>query len=436
MSTVYGILGKNLYRMAMVNKEQVLPIENFRSSIYNHENTHDKHFTSVVKFNTGEFFQKQSNDSLYRSILEYIQISEIKSIETLYTEFKVGVDYTLTDSLGNVIAEGISVVPAQSRDVYITYPITDRNELPAKRAKLLESKINLSRFIPAKYGIMDGSVVTNYTFKINSISVFGNLTDKTKDQYIRHLNPSIINTTFSHESGTYRGIRKSHILIFDSSMVCQEFNPVTFMYKPNTITVDFSLLLDAFCEVYDDSEIWRLIERNGGKTSSDPYIYDEPVDPFRPVTDPNHSCPHNGASHGHNHGHEPYTDGMIPFGPKPGFKPGPIMDDMCGCHRPVHPPVHPCPPPMPPHCPGDCPPPVIPPVNEHPHHGHFHKGEWCLTTKDDPNVPPNEKFVVVADDISEEDFDAFTMVKYRHVKPFISDVQVGDYVYKQDTLYI
>ena len=438
MSVVYGVIDRTLYRMSTIEKIKPTPMENFASGIYNKENTYNKRFETKIKFNTGEFFKQQSNDEIYDDIINYLKSSDVSYIDTVYTEFKIGVDYTLTDTNGEVISEGIVMAPASSKDVYITYPITDDNKLHAKRAKLIDGKVTLSRFIPAKYGIMDGSVNVGYTFMINGIVVLGNLTDKTKDQYIRHLNPSIMDTTFSHNSGTFKGIQKSHIPVFDSRCMMQEdFKPVQFNYKPNEIVIDFSLLMDCFCEVKDDTEIWRLVEGNGGCHSTDPYEFPFNRDPFRPVTDGCH-CPHNGTSHGDNNGDYPYLDGMKPFGPHDGCKPGlfPPKPD-CDCR-----PKPPCPPPKPPKppCPPPddgchCHPPVVPPINACPPHGKYNK-EWCRTTKEATNIPDSEKFIVVPDEISDEKFDGTTMVKYSKVRPFITDITIGEYVYQGDALYL
>lgn len=426
MSTVYGIISNTLYRMAIKDKVSVLPVENFKSTVYNRENAPDRNFSSVIKFNTGDFFAEQSNDEVYKDIIEFITLNQITDIETIFTEFKTAVDYVLSDNLGNVISEGITMVPAKSRDVHVTHALTEDNKLNSRRAKLIENKITISQMIPPRYGIME-ETPSGYIFKIKGIKVYGNLTDATKDQYIRHLNPSMINTTFSYSSGTYKGIQKCHVPVFDSRAYQVEFDAQELSYRPATIMVDFTLLMDTFCNVFDDSEIWRIIEQNGGTTTTDPYIY--PDDPFKPVVD-QRPCPHNGHHHGDHHGPHPYIDGPVPFGPC-----GPRPPVVPPCHRPPcpppphhpHPPVPPCPPPPKP--------PVVPHPNEHPHHGHMHEDEWCRADEADLSSKEAEVYLVVADTISDEEYDATCMIKIMYVLPYVTDIAVGDYAKKELVLY-
>ena len=109
MSVVYGVIDRTLYRMSTIEKIKPTPMENFSSGIYNKENTYNKRFETKIKFNTGEFFKQQSNDEIYDDIINYLKSSNVSYIDTVYTEFKIGVDYTLTDTNGEVISEGIVI---------------------------------------------------------------------------------------------------------------------------------------------------------------------------------------------------------------------------------------------------------------------------------------------------------------------------------------
>ena len=60
------------------------------------------------------------------------------------------------------------------------------------------------------------------------------------------------------------------------------------------------------------------------------------------------------------------------------------------------------------------------------------KYEWCLAG---PTTIGEDLFTVVEDDISDEEFDATSMVKISEVIPYVSDIKAGDVVFKSLVLY-
>ena len=415
MYKLYGCMNDVIYRMAAVKDAKVKLIDSFTSSSYSKENPCDKSYSTNIKINTGDFVNKVSNEQLYLEMVDYIKKMKLTFIDTLYTTFKVSLDYSFTDAEGNIVDAGVIVNNFNTTEVVHLLDIDyQSNALNYRRGKLLEQRIPITRNITqGKYGMMS-DVQNNYIFTINNIKVLGNVTDEDSDYYIQNLNASIIDKTMKPTSGTYQSVLNHNVELLDTSKLNIRFNPEEITFRPNVIFVNVSILLDTFCAVSDDGYIWSLIEENGGTITDDPYEY---PGTYRPVVNrPPHYC------------------GNPPVYPRPPmYPPYPPYPPVGTTPIPPKPqkPWKPLPPSVESLVPEDVKPENIipePDYNQNP--GDYNENEWCRANEYD-----TDKFTVVDDSISDEDFDEFTMVKYSDVVPYVSDILVGEYVKRVDALY-
>lgn len=425
MAHLYGFFNNKVYRMS--TKKNVAPkvVEPFQSTTYLREDSVNRSITNVIKVNSMDYFAEESNDALYNKLIGFIKASKISGIETLFYQFKIGLDYQICDHNGTIIDAGVRYIQTDADEVAVLLdPDPMTNALPYRKAEYVNEKFAISKFSPVSYGVMDRRP-KGVTFRINTITILANLTDMGSEYYIQNLGPSAQDTTFCYGSGTINSITNHSIVLFDTASMGITIPAHKLNYVPETIYVSVEALLNQFCAVFDDTEIWEIIETYGGEMSQAPSdfdIPDFPESPFDPVVD-RKPCP-----------------GNYPMPPHMPHRPG---------HKPPHKPGHPgrpCPPPPPPRPlePSKPPKPIIPGENWDPEgsivpkpdynqdHGDLNEGEWCLASEYDPE---HEKFIVVSDDMSESEFDATTMVRLEDVLPFITDVQVGDYVKKSDVLY-
>ena len=413
MHKLYACFNDKVYRMASVKDSKIKLIEAFTSQIYGREDVCEKAFSVNIKINTGEFVNKITNDQLYVQLVDYIKKMKLTGIDTLYTHFKVSIEYSLTDMNGEILDAGVIMNNMTTSDIAYMMDIDiQTNALNYRRAKLFEKKIPITRSMTnSSYGMMS-TVPEKYLFTIHNIKIYGNITDEGSDYYIQNLNSCIIDKTFKKTSGTYQSMVQHNIEIFNTENYNIKFNTEEIAFRPNVIYVNMAILMDNFCAVADDGYLWSLVEENGGDLTDDPWEFPGTYDPV--VNRPPHR-------------HRPkYTNRPScrpPYPPYPPMKPTPH-------------PCPPCPPPNKPSAPesllpdGMKPGNIVPTPDYNQDSGDFNEGEWCRAYDYDEN-----KFIVVNDSISDEEFDEFTMVKYSDVVPYVSDILVGDYVKKSDTLY-
>ena len=447
MSNLYGFFGDKVYRMSTKTKVEPKVINPFQSSTYVKENTSERSLTSCIRINTMDFYKEEPNEVLYAKILNYLAQTGINYINTLYFSFKVALDYQITDTNGVILDAGIRYIETDADEVNVLLdpdPIT--NMLPYRKAEYLKKKFAITRINGSTYGVMD-PIPRGIYFKINSVKIYANLTDSGSEYYIRNLGISGQNTTFAYNSGTVNSITKHSVVLLDTEYYGITIPVQKLNYLPNTIFVSVEALINQFCAVADDTEIWRVIQNNGGTESDAPSEFEDfngCCSPFDPIVN-RPPCP----------GNRP----MPPF-MKPGIKPG------CGCKPPISSGDTPI-------KPGDCWNPNCPMIpddetqnpDENPDNkpddgnqgstggdntggnegtggdntGGDNTGdsgnelpddmayEWVICPEYEWDITP-DKFLVVADDIADEDFEATTMVKYSDVVSEVTDVKVGNYV--------
>ena len=262
-------------------------------------------------------------------------------------------------------------------------------------------------------------------FKINAILIYGNLTDAKSSYYIQNLGPSAQDTTFRYGSGTIKSIQDHSVVLFDSRNYGISFPGQRFKRVPNSIHVQVKALLNQFCYVADDTEINSILAANVGAQGgiiTPPGVEDGGCDcsPFDPIIN-RPPCPGNypfpPSQPGGSVAPPPHKPGMgMPIRPGDGWNPdsGFIPGDK----------------------PSENP-------DENPDDGNNGgtttpeedsdlKYEWCVAG---PTTVGEDLFTVVADDISDEEFDATCMVKISEVTPYVSDIKIGDTVFKSLVLY-
>jgi len=417
MSNLFGFFGKNVYRMSTKTNVKPKAIDVFTSSNFVKENIVDKTITTCIKINTMDFYKEESNEAIYSQLIDFLKYSKTTSIDTLYYSMKIALDYQIMDDSGSIIDGGIRYIQVDADEVNVLLdPNPVSAELSYRRAEYLKKKFTISRINGSSYGIME-NMPKHIDFKINGITIYANLTDMGSQYYIQNLGPASQDKTFCYGSGTIDSIQSHSVVLFDSRLYGIVFPSQMIDYMPNAINISVEALINQFCYVYDDSEIWSIVESNGGNESDAPSKFVDPSQPGRSPFDP-----------------------VVVRKPCPGNYPMP----------PVHPPCHCKPSPFPPHHrpgdnnnsgvqtpinPGDNWNPedtVVPSPDYNQDHGDVNLEEWCFASEyDDPSI----KFVVVDDSISDEDFDATSMVKYSDVLPYISDINIGDYVKKSLVMY-
>lgn len=421
MYKLYGCMNDTIYRMASVKDSKVQLIEAFSSKSYSRENTGNKSYSTNIKINTGDFVNKVTNEQMYLEMADYIKKMKLTSIDTLYPTFKVALEYSFTDIEGNIIDAGVIMNNMNTTEVVYLLDIDNAtNALGYRRAKLLEQRIPITRSITqGKYGLMS-EVPSTYIFTIHSIKIFGNVTNEESDYYIQNLNSSIIDKTMKPTSGTYQSVLNHNVELLNTEKMNIKFNSEEISFRPNVIFVNMSILMDMFCAVADDGYIWSLIEENGGSITTDQYEY---PGYYRPIVNrpprPHRPCPHR------------------PCPPPPQYPPYPPYPPVGTCPPPPRPPRPPKPPkPIKPSNPESLVPDdmkpdnIIPAPDYNQDHGDYNQGEWCRAYDYD-----TDKFLVVDDSITDEEFDEFTMAKYSDVLPYVSDILVGEYVKRVDSLY-
>ena len=422
MAYLYGFFNDTVYRMSTKKNVEQKVIEPFKSGTYIREDVSTRSITNCVKINTMDFYKEEANEMLYSKLIEFVKKSKVKGIDTLFYSLTIGLDYQITDNTGAVIDGGVRYIQTDAEEVNILLdPDPMTNALPYRKAEYLKKKFAISRINGSRYGVMD-SMPKGIVFGINAIVVYANLTDAGSEYYIRNLGPSAQDTTFCYGSGTINSIKNHSIVLLDTSRLGIEIPRERLTYVPDTIYVSVEALLNQFCSVSDDSELWEVVENNGGQESNAPSEFDFPTGPNGSVFDPVVNRPPC-------HGNYPVPPMRPPHGN--GWNPAPP------CHPPVAPPpMKPLEPskPIRPILPNDKWDPedtIVPKPDLNQDHGDFNELEWCFCLPTDPSV----KFLVVADDISDSDFDATSMVKISDVLPYVTDIKVGDHVKQMDALY-
>ena len=465
MSNLYGFFGDKVYRMSTKTKVVPKVIDVFNSSTYVKEDTANRSITSCIKINTMDFYKEESNDALYAKLVEFLRRNCVTGINTLYFSFKIALDYQITDLNGVILDAGIRYIETDAEEVNILLnpdPIT--HALPYRKAEYVKKKFAITRISGNGYGVMDAPPRGLY-FKINAVTIYANLTDSGSEYYVRSLGPSAQNTTFAYNSGTVNSITNHSVVILDTRMYGINIPVQKLNYVPNTIYVSVEALINQFCAVADDSEIWEIVMNNGGMESDAPSIFE------------GYGCGCGGSSLFDPVINRPPCPGNYPMPPiRPGYKPGKPLPPQgggngcdCGCGdgpvRPIRPgddwdpnkPILPdtdgggCPCPKPPTGDGEGDGTGTNPPggngNENPDDG---TGGTTPNppTGDDENTDLNyewvicpdydttsERFIVVDDITPDSAFDATIMVKYSDVQPFVTDVRIGDYVKKEWCLY-
>lgn len=424
---LYGIFGHKptLYRMIPKDGGEQT-VENFRSSTFIREDVSAGVMSSIVKINTMDFFKPEPNETLYQSILEFIKMSGPKGIDTLYYSFKLALDYIVTDNHANIIDGGVRYIQTDAEPVNVLLDVNPINfSLPYRKAQRISKKFEIVRPVKSGYSVMQQKPDV-ITFKINAIRLYANITDNTSRYYVSNLGPSSQDITYRPGSVNVAAIEKNSICLFDSMMYDIEFPQQNLGYIPGTIYVDVEMLLNQFCAVTDETEINRTLMHSYTTVVDYPnppgHDFHEYWSPFDPVVS------------------RPPCPGNRPVPPDPRFFPKPGTP---GC-RPPYPPNHegringvpvsavgrdiPL-------NPGNAwnpdksAVPLYGPIYNQ-QHGDFNEDEWVMASKGELGA-----YLVIPDEPTDYPFDENTMVRYSVVRPFVTDVKIGDYVKKSDVLY-
>lgn len=428
MSKLYGFFSGNLYKMGVKTATKPVLVDPFTSSTFVTEDRGCKRFTEMIQINTMDFFAEESNEYLHDMILSFARLGKLTSISTLFYGIKISLDYSILAENGTLLEGGIRYIQADMDDVLIPMPLTEDNHMNYRHGKRVVKGITFDRLLGSNYGIMQ-EAPSKVIFQINNVKVLGNCTDSGSSQYIINLGKSAQCQTFPYYSKTVSSMEQGSVVLLDSEKIGITFQPMYLNYIPQAITVQFEILLNLCCELYDDTDLWKIIAENGGSgTTTAPSDFDVPNMSFNSPFDPVVNRPRHPGNH--------------PM-PMPPFIPDKKPLGNCGCNK--KPPLIPG---MPGHCPGGAPitPPnpitpnpdwnpdgtVVPPAPTHQNPHDFNEKEWCMS---DPYDDPSILFTVVSDDIANKDYDATCMVKYSEVCPYVSDTKIGDKVKKCDVCY-
>lgn len=431
MPNLYGIFGETPYRIHSDACAVPKLIDTFKSNTFVQENTVEGSITTCIDLNTMDFYKEEPNEEIYKKFLDYLKTTGITGIDCLYNEFKIGLDYQITDSKGGIVDAGIRYIQTKANEVNVLLqPDETTHALPYRKGTYVNKKFTITRIDRGTYGVMDVGP-RGIMFKINAILIYGNLTDAKSSYYIQNLGPSAQDTTFRYGSGTIKSIQDHSVVLFDSRNYGISFPGQRFKRVPNSIQVQVKALLNQFCYVADDTEINSILSANNGALGG---IITPPENgndfgcdcsPFDPIINRPH-CPGNypfpPSQPGGSVTPPPHKPGMgMPIRPGegwnpdsgfiPGEKPNETPDE-----KPDEKPDD-----------GNNGGTTTPPEEDS-----DLKYEWCLAG---PTTIGEDLFTVVEDDISDEEFDATSMVKISEVIPYVSDIKAGDVVFKSLVLY-
>lgn len=408
MSKLYGIFDKTLYRMSTKVNKKPRCVDAFKSSTLVVETPTDKSITTMVHINSMDFYKEEANEVLYEKILNFIDKSNVTGINTLFYGYKIELNYNIYDDQGNLLDGGIRYIQANAEDVFVLLnmdPLTFA--LPYRRAMCVEKKFVINKIGSSTYGVMDERP-DKILFKINSIRILANFVNSGMTQDVITLGESVQDMTFAYNSSTVVDINKNTVVLFDTqgkvTFPTQQIN-----YLPNTIYVDFVGLLNNFCDVANDAEIWKRVEANSGVTTVVTKCECAECSDFVPVVN------------------RPPCHGNYPMPP---LKKECKCDETCKVCNPTTDEVAETP--LVPDTDWDQETDVVPEPDYNQDHGDINEDEWCLAESYEEG---DEIYTVVADDTSDEEFDATTMVKYSEVQPFITDVTIGAKVKKELVMY-
>lgn len=330
-----------------------------------------------------------TNRKLANMMVTELTEKMVTQIDTLENNYKVYLDYTITDDNGKELEHSVSLVEVKPTEAIRPLGVNRHNECIYRQVDLLKAQFELVLKSNVPFGIMC-TRQKNVTLHINDVVVLQEFAQS--DEL-----PSIYSATYKYGSPTIQSTLENMINIYSTKNegICLE--GIDLQKLPRKILIDFEISLADTIVVYDNEYINHILEEN--------YTH---LDPDDDDTDYNGGCGCEWC--------EPPKDEKPVCPPKPPTKP------ECNCkpkppidHRP------PCE--------------IQPPKPDLPNCG-------CKPPKpDEEELPTNYwrcskhtvgALKIVPDCIPDTEFDERSMIKKCDVLQSIPDIEVGDYVIVAD----
>lgn len=379
---LYGFLNNTCYRVPIYNSsDEIIAISGMNSCSRVSTLPSAKVFAMKININTAEYVENPvANHTFCSQLVEWVKDQKISSIMDLRDTYKIEIDYTIATMENQLVDEGVMVQTIAPKEVLVVQPISETNELYYRKALKFDKIVKFTRSFPASYNIMN-QITPKYKFKIHAIRIKGITDCGVDDPKEEYLTNTVVDLTGRRRAAITTSTVDG-VVLFDTAKIGLKFVPEIVPFKPREIGVDFTLVLNEFCEFGSEVELLNALKDNSGETSSE-----DPGDI--------------GGGHCHPNIH-----------PHPGFQPqNPV--------RPLDPPNKD----ENPDEPGNPDTPTDPdkPTDED------SDLRWEYQRVDSTTSDDEQKYTVVADDT--DPFDPETMAKISDVQKHISDIQLGEQVY-------
>lgn len=242
----------------------------------------DKKLRIDSVINVADFYEQTTNEAVYADIVEFVKDNNITEIPLVSNSVKVSLDYTLEDIRGNIIDEGVRIIPCDLSDSSFSLDIDNTNKCSYRASKNTNVSFNIK--ISRKNSELThfAGQRDTYVFIINDISVRGGETGNV-------IGPSLRDTTMRRSSSTVSSVYNKSILLFSSLQVGMNFEYFEVPSQCNTIEVMASIILP-ICKTANNDDITIAIQNNRAdavSTNPDDYAWADVFDPI--ITRP--PCP-------------------------------------------------------------------------------------------------------------------------------------------------
>lgn len=340
------------------------------------------------------------NAKLVEEAISVIQENKLTKIDNLVNRYRVAVDYVILNEDKIPVDHGINYKEIKAEDMAILFDVNPENNYEFSVGKKFVGSFNLMYRSATPFGIMCARE-NKYHILITRIMILQARTLDTDAIFDdRSLSGVSHKFYFTHED-----INDKFLIIYDTKNEGFSFDPIMIPFKPREINININIQLGNYFTVADDTIITTELEKNNEDNTTIPPS-DEPIeepepenpppadveDPVdTPIDEPTDE-PSEGDNGNSGEGGNDVTD--------PGAE-DPVTGDNTEDGSTENP--------------------------DTPEKG---TGEAETPTTSYVRCTDSDEGakLVVTDEIDDEDYNADNMCKISEVSPYITDIQVGEYV--------
>lgn len=218
-----------------------------------------------------------SNQSLFDELISCLKKQKISEMVKMTNNYKVFLTLTIYDANKKVLEDGIRIHPLEASDVYIVGSIDKDNDINCIKGK--KFSIHLPIMFPkTSIGVVRTDSRAPKYVRIKGIEVMAVKDDENSTEVIKSLNQTILDRSLPQNSPSLSAVEENMVRLWSSYQDGVSFNVVSLTNSPLSLDLRINILLAGYTEVYDDSIITTILEKNEKETAT-PGSPDNPITP-------------------------------------------------------------------------------------------------------------------------------------------------------------